>query len=82
MFKFLKFKNKVKKNLFLDEEIDINEFSEYKNDYEKSIQKLKNINSEGESYEKKEENDILEVFDFINNVTNTRFKKKNNVPRR
>ena len=71
MFKFFKFKNKVKKNLFLDEEIDINEFSEYKNDYEKSIQKLKYLNSEGESYEKKEENDILEVFDFINNVTNT-----------
>ena len=71
IFKFLKFKNKVKKNLFLDEEIDINEYSEYKNDYEKSIQKLKFLNFEGESYEKKEENDILEVFDFINNVTNT-----------
>ena len=72
IFKFLKFKNKVKKNFFLDEEIDIEEFSEYKNVYEKSVQKIKNLNAEeGDSKENKEGNNILEVFDFINNVTNT-----------
>ena len=79
IFKFLKFKKKVKKNIFLDEPINIEDFSEFKNDYEESIEKIKNLTTEGESNIKKDDNDIIEVFDFINNVTNTDKNKQTNL---
>ena len=73
MLKFLSFKRATKRNLFLGKDININEFKEYQNEYLKSVEKLKELESgSGDNKEeKKEDNNILEVFDFINNVTNT-----------
>ena len=73
MLKFLSFKRATKRNLFLGKEININEFKEYQNEYLKSVEKLKDLEAEsGDSKEeKREDNNILEVFNFINNVTNT-----------
>ena len=75
LFKFLSFKRATKRNLFLDKEINMNEYKEYQDEYKKSVEKLNNLeNVSGVSDEKKENkkevNNIMEVFDFINNVTN------------
>ena len=75
LFKFLSFKRATKRNLFLDKEINMNEYTEYQDEYKKSVEKLNNMeNAPGVSGEnnnnKKEEHNIMEVFDFINNVTN------------
>ena len=75
LFKFLSFKRATKRNLFLDKEINMNEYTEYQDEYKKSVEKLNNLeNVSGVSGQnkdnKKEENNIMEVFDFINNVTN------------
>ena len=76
IFKFLKFKHKVKKNLFLEADIDINEFPEYKSDYDIIVDKIKNLNSQGDSdTSQKEENDIL---DFANNKTDGNKKDDSN----
>ena len=75
IFKFLSFKRATKRNLFLDKEINMKEYPEYQDMYLKSVEKLNNMeNVSGVSDENKgkakEENNIMEVFDFINNVTN------------
>ena len=74
LIKFFSFKRATKRNLFLGKEINIKEFIEYQDDYLKSVEKLKILETgenKGEKKEKKEDNNIMEVFDFINNVTNT-----------
>ena len=75
-FKFLSFKRATKRNLFLGKDINMKEYTEYQDIYQKSVENIKNLEgplaSQGESKkEKNEENNIMEVFDFINNVTNT-----------
>ena len=75
LVKFLSFKRAAKRNLFLGKEFNIKDYIEYEDDYQKSLEKLKILGSgegTGENKkEKKEDNSIMEVFDFINNVTNT-----------
>ena len=72
LIKFLGFKRAAKKNLFLGKDINLNQYSEYHDDYVKSVLKLKSMEgTDSGEKEKKGENSISEVFDFINNVTNT-----------
>jgi hypothetical protein len=74
LLKFLSFKRATKRNLFLGKDINLKEYSEYQDDYIKTVEKLKTLEggafSEGKAEQKKDDN-IMEVFDFINNVTNT-----------
>ena len=82
LFKFLSFKRATKRNLFLDKEINMNEYKEYQEEYLKSVEKLKNFESSGSDENKKskkEENNIMEVFDFINNVTSTTNNNEANI---
>ena len=71
LIKFLSFKRATKRKLFLGKEMNIKDYIEYQDDYLKSMEKLKNFEgNNGNNIEKRDSN-IMEVFDFINNVTNT-----------
>ena len=75
LIKFLSFKRAAKRKVFLGKDLNIREYKEYQDTYTKTIEIFKSLESGPISSDKKEEekgdNNILEVFDFINNVTNT-----------
>ncbi len=71
LIKFLSFKRATKRKLFLGKEMNIKDYIEYKDDYLKSVQKLKNLEDDIGNTIEKRDSKIIEVFDFINNVTNT-----------
>ena len=64
LIKFLSYKKAAKRNIFLGKEMNIKEFIEYQDDYIKNVEKMKIIEDEGKD-------NISDVFNFINNVTNT-----------
>ena len=64
LIKFLSYKKAAKRNIFLGKEMNIKEFIEYQDDYIKKVEKMKIIEDEGKD-------NISDVFNFINNVTNT-----------
>ena len=72
MFRYLKYKKSAKKKMFLDEDINMMDFPEYIDDYERSLIKT---NLAETLKIKQQESDILEVYDFINNITNTKTNK-------
>ena len=74
IFKFLRYQNKVKRKRFLDEEINMIDFPEFIDDYERCFLK---INFADTSKKKTQGSDILEVYDFINNITNTNKEDQN-----
>ena len=64
LIKFFSYKKAAKRNIFLGKEMNIKEFIEYQDDYIKNVEKMKIIEDEGKD-------NISDVFNFINNVTNT-----------
>ena len=64
LIKFLSYKKAAKRNIFLGKEMNIKDFMEYQDDYIKNVEKMKIIEDEGKD-------NISDVFNFINNVTNT-----------
>ena len=64
LIKFFSYKKAAKRNIFLGKEMNIKEFMEYQDDYIKNVEKMKIIEDEGKD-------NISDVFNFINNVTNT-----------
>ena len=72
MFRYLKYKKNVKKKMFLDEDINMMDFPEYIDDYERNLIKT---NLAETLKIKHKESDILEVYDFINNIKNTKTNK-------
>ena len=65
MFRFLKFKKKVKKKMFLDEDFNMIDFPEYIDDYERTFLKM---DFEETAKIITPESNMLEIFDFINNI--------------
>ena len=72
MFRYLKYKKNVKKKMFLDEDINMMDFPEYIDDYERNLIKT---NLAETLKIKHQESDIFKVYDFINNITNTKTNK-------
>ena len=64
LIKYFSYKRAAKRNIFLGKEINIKDYSEYQEDYLKNVEKMKVIENEGKD-------NISDVFNFINNVTNT-----------
>ena len=65
MFRFLKFKKKVKKKMFLDEDFNMIDFPEYIDDYERTFLKM---DFEETAKIITPEANMLEIYDFINNI--------------
>ena len=65
MFRFLKFKKKVKKKMFLDEDFNMIDFPEYIDDYERTFLKM---DFEETAKIITPESNMLEIYDFINNI--------------